>query len=385
MRIGDRRGDDWAMLEEQFLGTLSMIHEAAFDTDAWGGVLRRLAELTGCVAGGLTQEDPDTGSGAPITYFGFDAGHVERTFAHFLPMNPLFGIAPRMQPGFIVGNGDVVPLDRFRKSDFYNGWARPQGLCSPITLVTNRTRGRYLPLTLVKPDGAGDASEQDRQVLSRFAPHLVHAMAVTLRLRTAESRQDQLGHALEHLREGAILVDRAGQVMFVNKAAKMLLDRPANASLRIVKGEIVACDPASDRALQAGLSLALGRGGASRSTVVKVCQPSVAGQLTLNLAPLPCGSPWEAAADIDGPRRPCCLILVDDGGIAAVSCSYRLTPAETRLVEAVVVGKGLTWAAKALGISRSTAQSHLDSVFQKTGTNRQAELVALTHGGRRTS
>ena len=353
------------MLEEQFLSTLGMIHEAAFETDAWGGVLRRLADLTGCVAGGLTQEDPNTGRGTPITYFGFDAGHVERTFAQYLPMNPLFDIAPRMQPGFIVSNGDVVPLDLFQMSEFYNGWARPQGLCSPITLVTHRTHGRYLPLTLVKPDGAGDASEQDRAVLSRFAPHLIHAMNVTLRLQTAESGQEQLGRVLECLAEGAILVDGLGRAVFVNEAAKALLDRPGKAALRIVKGELVASDPASDTALQAALSMAMGKGSPSRGSLMTIRQPGVTGHLTLNLAPLPDCSAWAAAAEVDGTHRPCCLILINDGGISALSRTYRLTPAETRLVEAIMVGKGLTWAARTLGVSRSTAQSHLDNVFQK--------------------
>src|SRR3712207_7088050 len=50
--------------------------------------------------------------------------YVERTFDHYLPMNPLFRIEPRMQPGFVVANEDVVEVRAFRKSEFYNGWAR---------------------------------------------------------------------------------------------------------------------------------------------------------------------------------------------------------------------------------------------------------------------
>ena len=373
------------MLEQQFLSTLDLIHQAAFEPGAWGDVLRRLADLTGCVAGGLTQEDPRTGRGTPITYFGFDAAHVERTFAHYLPMNPLFDIAPRMQPGFIVANADVVPLDEFRMSEFYNGWARPQGLCSPITLVTHRTHGRYLPLTLVKPDGAGNASKDDRHVVARFAPHLLQAMRVTLRLQTAQSTQEQLGHALECLSDGAILVNGMGKVVFVNDAGKVFLDRPAGAALRVAKGELVASDAASDASLQGVLSAALGRDGTARAGSVTIRRPSGSGQVSLDLAPLPCSDVWESAAEIDGAGRPSCLMLINDGGISALSRTYRLTPAETRLVEAVVVGKGLASAARMLGITRSTAQSHLDNVFQKTGTNRQAELVALTHSGRHPS
>ena len=372
------------MQEETYLTTLQLIHEAALAPAGWDSVLRRLADLTGCVAGGLTHEDPHTGHGAPITYFGFDTSHVERTFDHFLPMNPLFGIADRMQPGFIVANGDVVPLEEFRRSEFYNGWARPQGLCSPITLVTHRTPGRYLPLTLVKPDGAGEASDDDRAIIARFAPHLIHAVTVALQLRGTKAGHDQLLIALSCLQNGAILVDDRRRVVFANPSAEPFLDHAARQPLGIVRGEVVARDPASDSRLQAALSLALATETPPRGTAVAIQRPEGVGTITLTLSPLPDGDAWDAAAET-GAARPACMILIDDAGVSALSRNYQLTPAETRVVEAIVIGKGLSWAARELGISRSTAHSHMDKVFQKTQTNRQAEVVALAHAGHRVS
>ena len=374
-----------ALQEEQYLSTLQLIHEAAFCPAGWDTVLRRLAELTGCVAGGLTHEDPRTGQGAPITYFGFDPSHVERTFEYFLPMNPLFGIAHRMQPGFIVTNGDVVPLEDFRRSEFYNGWARPQGLCSPITLVTHRTPGKYLPLTLVKPDGAGEASTDDRAIIARFRPHLVHAMTVALQLEQARTRQDQLVAALACLSNGAILIDNHRRLLFTNTAAEVFLGHSARQPLSTAQGELVARDPACDSKLQASLSLALTTGTPRRGTTVAIQRPGGVSPITLTLSPLPQAGAWTAAAETDGAGLPACLVLIDDCGVSALAREYHLTPAETRLVEAVMVGKGLSWAARELGVGRSTAQSHMDKVFQKTRTNRQAELVALAHAGRQTS
>ena len=373
------------MNEERYLSTLSLIHEAAFSTAAWDGVLRRLADLTGCVAGGLTREDPRTGHGTPITYFGFDPSHVERTFDHFLPMNPLFGIEDRMLPGFIVTNGDVVPLEEFQRSEFYNGWARPQGLCSPITLVTHRTPGKYLPLTLVKPDGAGEACPADRAIIARFAPHLVHAMSVTLQLQAAQARQDQLLAALACMSCGAVLVDERRRVLFTNPAGEAFLDQSARQPLGLVRGELTARDPAADATLQTAVSLALATDVNARGTTVTLHQPGGIGAITLTVSPLPGASNWDAAADTDNAGRPACIVLIDDAGVSALARNYHLTPAEKRLVEAIVVGKGLSWAARKLGVSRSTAQSHMDKVFQKTQTNRQAELVALAHAGRHTS
>jgi len=56
---------------------------------------------------------------------------------------------------------------------------------------------------------------------------------------------------------------------------------------------------------------------------------------------------------------------------------FGLTPAEARVVLRLVSGDSLRSAAKALGIKYETVRTHLKSVFQKTGTGRQAELVIL--------
>jgi len=54
---------------------------------------------------------------------------------------------------------------------------------------------------------------------------------------------------------------------------------------------------------------------------------------------------------------------------------FGLRPAEARLVVLLFAGASLRSCAKALGIKYETARSYLKSVFQKTGTHRQAELV----------
>ena len=69
----------------------------------------------------------------------------------------------------------------------------------------------------------------------------------------------------------------------------------------------------------------------------------------------------------------------DDPGIdtATLSASYGLTPAEARIALGLVEGKQLAYIAADFDISRSTVAFHMRNIFQKTGTSRQAELVAL--------
>jgi DNA-binding CsgD family transcriptional regulator len=66
--------------------------------------------------------------------------------------------------------------------------------------------------------------------------------------------------------------------------------------------------------------------------------------------------------------------------MAFLRFKFDLTPAEARLVLRLVEGDSLKSSAQALGIGYETARTTLKSVFHKTGTRRQAELViAVIH------
>jgi DNA-binding CsgD family transcriptional regulator len=56
---------------------------------------------------------------------------------------------------------------------------------------------------------------------------------------------------------------------------------------------------------------------------------------------------------------------------------FALTPAEARLARCLSKGDTLKEAAMALKIKLSTVRSQLSSLFAKTGTRRQSQLVAL--------
>lgn len=54
---------------------------------------------------------------------------------------------------------------------------------------------------------------------------------------------------------------------------------------------------------------------------------------------------------------------------------FGLTPAEQRLVSQLLGGKTLRQAAEILGVKYSTVRSQLNSIFQKVGVRRQADLI----------
>ena len=67
---------------------------------------------------------------------------------------------------------------------------------------------------------------------------------------------------------------------------------------------------------------------------------------------------------------------------ASLRSRFMLTPAEIQVALGIVEGRTLAAIAKMRGVAISTARGQLKSIFVKTGTHRQAELVALLVGPR---
>jgi DNA-binding CsgD family transcriptional regulator len=104
----------------------------------------------------------------------------------------------------------------------------------------------------------------------------------------------------------------------------------------------------------------------------------VAGALAWKLDGLSCGnalrSLHSAAAAL--------VLITDIRRILRLDCralqeAFELTPVECALAAALVVGKSLQQAALSLRISEGHARQRLQSIFQKTSTSRQGELIAL--------
>ena len=67
----------------------------------------------------------------------------------------------------------------------------------------------------------------------------------------------------------------------------------------------------------------------------------------------------------------------DQDAAATTAAAFGLMPAETRVLASLLGGRTLTTTAATLGIAATTAKSHLENIFTKTGVSRQADLMRL--------
>ncbi|WP_119388149.1 helix-turn-helix transcriptional regulator [Taklimakanibacter lacteus] len=352
--------------EADYLRILELAGVAILEPKKWIDVLRPLAQATGCIGGGLTLEDPIAGTGRPIDYFGFDDGHVEKTWHHYLPQNPLFRIAPKLQTGFFVTNGMVVREESFKRSEFYDGWARPQEICCPVTVVLHRSHSAYIPLTLVRADGHGDVDEEGLDFLGKLAPALTNAFAITMRLQRLEDREETFQAAMSRLSFGIVLLDEKNRIVFANGIGEDLI-RDAGAfaaehgQLRVNHGAAAAFEAAIATA-PANFAITL-RDGRSLFCVVLPLQREN------GVFP-----DWESPTRmlVIGPQESDAALAGD-----ALGAAFGLTPAERAVLEVLLRGEEPSTVASILGISVVTVRTHLLRIFAKTGMHRQSELMRL--------
>jgi len=188
--------------------------------------------------------------------------------------------------------------------------------------------------------------------------------------------------ALDLIAVGVILLDGRGKPVHINRVARNMMSR-AEIILGTTDG-IRSPDPLSDRDLQRALSetLNMARRGKEKVTGVMLHTSHIP-----NTAPvLICALEQDADAHVDIEMPHVALFLTAPDQIKPVSEPllmdlYGFTQTEARVAAALSRNMRPAEIAVELGVSQTTTSFHIRNLFQKTGTNRQSDLIALLHSG----
>lgn len=346
---------------------IDLVYAAAADPEAWPAALDAIAEALQARAMSLTIADP-TGGSAPIVVAPRSDPQWLRVYAERWAMSNVVRERGYSLPlGAVYGFEDLdVPREVFERSDFYNEFWAPQRLNFALITLTAKDAEAISAAGFYRATADGPFDATAKQLLRRLGPHLRRAVSLSLRLGQSEMRRDSMVAMLDGLSHGALMVDARGRVLFANAPAEALLTEES--SLRLRDG-VLATRGASTTAALFKL-IAGGLGG-------NLCVTAPDGAtLELEVMPVPRKTQWSA-------QRPAAFVLVRSPK-AAVLPSYQqiqslfgCTRAQALLARELLHGDGIPAAAARLGVSRSTARTHLLELFHKTGTNRQAELVRL--------
>lgn len=186
--------------------------------------------------------------------------------------------------------------------------------------------------------------------------------------------------ALDLIALGVVLLDGHGKPIHINRAAH---EMTADADFIHTGTDCIRSpDPLSDRALQRAISRTLAASAAGSEKVVGVMLQRT--QDAISVSMLACALSQEKNAPPARPHVALFLSVPDRRKHvpeALLADLFGLTPTEARVAGALARSTRASDVATELGVSQTTISFHMRNLFQKTGTNRQADLIALILAG----
>jgi len=356
--------------EAGILSVIDSIYSAAANFALWPDALLRLADLLGAqdAAFGTIGPGGIAWLQAPRT----DPGYL-RTYSDYHDQDLVWhGIVAR-GVGAAVTDAMVIDPAGLRSNAYHQEWSLPQGYRTKLGGMVLEEDGWRTVMVL---PGRSAYTLEQTQVYKLISRHLRRAVQINIRLAGDNVEGEVSTRLLELMTSGAMLVDGNCRLIFANQPAEALFQR--GGGLELAHGRLRATGDRENSALEAliGQCVRRGLGDAGGELVLRTNGWERRKLLVI---------PLRQSTPVLAPGLPAAILFEavdhsDEATIARLRLHYRLTPAEAAFAVEIAKGDGKRAAAERRGISYSTARTHLSHIFDKTGVNRQGELVRLIVG-----
>ncbi|MCP1168327.1 helix-turn-helix transcriptional regulator [Limimaricola litoreus] len=354
------------------------IYRSAISPEMWETLPGRLAAVAGGGSWALQLVRPGTPWRSAVHGVGFDPDLLALYPDRYAAQNPWLSGLMRMPALQLIRDSQILDPEELLQSEFYADFLRPQGdihrACGMVLL--RGECGGLIASCNYAPRHAESIGAAAGRILAMVGPHLRRAFELTQlfeRNIICASARIMDGTAGPH---ACLALDSRSRLVACDTRGEALLS--AGKALRLGRDRRLRfLDDAANAALDAGLGLG---GHAGHGFVVP---DGPAGRMLARLAPLPrprAIAPIEIALAPE--RAVAALILTTPsrgGGMADedLQALFDLTPAESMVLRQLCAGLSTSEVAALRGVSQNTVRNQICSLFDKTGTRRQAELVAL--------
>ena len=357
---------------------IGQIYDAALDPSLWRTVLAGMCDFIPAGFGILITEDA-VSERAHVHYTSHDEGEwLDRYFKKYIRLNPtLVPAVLKTAPGEVVSIADFMPYKRFLRTAFYKEWVAPRYADSIISML-EKTPTSLSVCTVVRSAAQGQADAAARRRMRVLVPHVRRAISIGRIIDLQTVRALNFASALDHLASGFFLTDAKGVIMHVNMSGRRLLDD--GRVLQRAKDALAATAPEINAALRQAIAATAGGDTTLGTKGIAIALASAkGGRYIVNVLPLTSGNRRQVGlahgataavfvrkAELDVPSV-----------LEVIAQAYKLTTRELSVMMGIVEVGGVPEVAAVLGLSQATVKTYLRTVFRKTATSRQADLVKL--------
>jgi len=359
-----------------------LVYSAGLDASKWSDVLSSLSNAVGYAALALHTHDYRRDRNVSLLMHNYDTPFRESYRSYYDGRNPWNKRVARAPLGQAIASPKLLATEELRSTEFYNDWIRPQddiGTGAGITIY--RDRSRFLRLSAnTRLKDAETNVDALVLLLNGLAPHLQASFEVAQVL--GRNRTGPHYRQAIEMAEGAVAVlDQTGRVCVHNALWDELMRDGRYLKLQS-EGRVEVRDADVDDAL--GRFLAGTRDGRMPIPISMPLRSEKGTTATLSISTFLGADTTRASSFVLFPDdEPSALVVVslprrgEPLSAARFAERHGLTGAESALLQHLLSGRSLRDFADSRGASLNTARSQMKSLLNKTGTVRQAELVAL--------
>jgi DNA-binding CsgD family transcriptional regulator len=276
------------------------------------------------------------------------------------------GIAAR-HAGFLT-DLDIFTPDELDREPLWRDFWRPQGIGWLVGTVLPIPTGENVLFILTRRTERGPVERAFVQQLDELRPHLARSALLSARLQLERARI--ASETLAALGLPALVLDERGKILAANSLIEALTDYVQWRA----QDRVSLKDKAADQLLRDAVAAIDVAGGTVRSFPVR--DTGAEAMMVAHVVPIRL-----SARDIFV-RCAAALVLTpvtlpQAPPVELVQSLFDLTPAEARVARSLAAGKTVDDIASDGGISTNTIRTQVRGVLEKTGCNRQADVVAL--------
>jgi len=354
------------------------LYDAALRPTLWPMVLQRVADALDAQLGILVAVDLATGRASVLESTPVDEPERVALFGTKHVMNPWTLAALKDPLGVVARTSELVAEEELLASEFYADCLEPLGLYHALGANLFNEDGRFGAFCFMRLRSLGPYSDEALAKMQPLVPHFARALTVQCRLAEADLQRAAALEAIDRLGVGTVFVNAQGRVAFANHDAEAVLAQADG--LRVEDGELVVAgaeDAATLRHAVREAALAGAQRQDQAGRAFTFSRPSGLPPWRVLVAPL-----RDTHLRVGPGQADAVVFITDPAAVRLPSAeliaqSFGLTPAEARVAALLARGSGIPAVAEALGVSINTVRTHAARVFEKTGTERQAELVAV--------
>jgi DNA-binding CsgD family transcriptional regulator len=273
----------------------------------------------------------------------------------------------------VLTEQDCFTQQELDRDIFHQDFFIRSGFSSFAGVILAKTRGSTVSTSIIRRIDQGTYAQSEIEDINSLASHL--QVVSNLLMQSGLTSARRLADFLAYQGRSVALVGSDGRILHMNESFEALtLD-----GITIKNGRIGSWHPDANQKIAAAITRAVKFDGILRAPPTVLALPRRHGPRPLIASVVPVVG---AAHDIFSLAL--AIVSVTDFGtepvgppMTAMQDAFGFTLQEARLAHEIALGKTLPEIAVARSISRETLRSRLKSVFNKTGTKRQAELVMV--------